>query len=287
MVGVATIGQIEPFNQYQRNALMQLGGSGIKAGQNQLNAATAAATGAVQPFNMDDYNTRLAGFMNPYQQQVVNSTIGTINEQAAGAKNALTAAFGGRANRGGALSFGDSSSAIQLAELEKNRLGEIGRQAANLNYGGFNNASQNAIGTIQNDVSNALSGAQVLSGLGGQARQFAAGDISNQLLAGNQIQGQNQNALTAAWNEYQRRQNYGQNQLTTLAQNLNAFPSGIQGASAPNTAQTLGGLTSIASQIPGLFANTTSGGGGTAMMANALGGFVPGANSTGALPWLA
>src|SRR5688572_12740389 len=85
--GVATIGQIEPFNQFQRAALEGMGAP-ITAGNAELTSASGMAQSAGQPFSMDQYNALQKGFMSPYQQQVVDTTIGTINDQAARTGNA-------------------------------------------------------------------------------------------------------------------------------------------------------------------------------------------------------
>ena len=50
-----------------------------------------------------------------------------------------------------------------------------------------------------------------------------------------QIQGQNQNALTASWNEYNRLKGYGQNQLTNLGTNLKMFPMSQSSTGTPAT----------------------------------------------------
>src|SRR5688572_15807369 len=122
--GVATVGQIEPFNQFQRAALEGMGAP-ITAGNAELNTASTMAAQAGQPFNVGQYNSLQQAFMNPYRQQVVDASIGTINDESARASNALTAAMGNRAARRGGMSFGDSASAIQLAENERNRLNTV------------------------------------------------------------------------------------------------------------------------------------------------------------------
>lgn len=240
--GVATVGQIEPFNVYQRSALEGLGAP-VTAGNALLQQAGDVTTRAAQPFSMGQYNTMQQGFMNPYQQQVVDASINAINQEAARTGNALTGNMGARENRGGALSFGDSASAIQRAELERNRLNTVANTASALNQAGYTQAQNAALNTMQNDVTNALNASPIMATLAQQNRTNALGDLSNRLLAGDRIQAQNQNALGASWNEYNRLKGYGQNQLSQLGGNLNMFPmsQSSTGTPAPNNMGILGG----------------------------------------------
>jgi hypothetical protein len=240
--GVATVGQVEPFNQYQRSALEGLGAP-ITAGNALLERAGTSANFAADPFSMQKYTQLQQGFTNPYQQQVVDATIQSINDEAARTGNALTANMGGREARGGSLSFGDSAGAIQRSELERNRLNTVSSATAGLNMAGYTQAQNAALGVQQGDVNNALLASSQLGSLAGQNRSNAMGDLANRLGAGNQIQAQNQNALTASFNEYNRLKGYGQNQISQLGGNLQMFPTSQSSTTgqAPNNSNILGG----------------------------------------------
>jgi hypothetical protein len=271
--GVMPVGVLEPFNDWQKQAFEQmstaynspwaskamgaydqaLAYSGVP--QQTAGMAVPAIQRGMREISDADVNTGIARYMNPYQQQVIDRTTARLNEQGDIVRNRLA----GR--RAGSSSFGDSSSAIQLAENDKNVLGQVADTTANLNYTGYNNA----MGFARDDFNqartrdfqgaglfNQTAGTQLsnlnslsqLANLGMAGNQMDVGNrqqnIKNILTAGTAVQDQNQKMLNAVQGEYGRMQGYDKQQLNDLASYLNAFTSSTSRGATPDSSNTLG-----------------------------------------------
>ena len=139
-------------------------------------------------------------FQNPYNEQVINNTLGDLNDaRQMQIQSDQDAAIG----RG---AFGGSRSALLESETNKKFADVAGRTAGNLRQSGFNNAANLAMGD----------------------RNFRAGLFGNQLAdqyrglgllsgIGRQQQGLGQAGLDANYGEFMRGINYGPQQLGLLS----------------------------------------------------------------------
>lgn len=142
--GVLPIGVIEPFNQYQANALTKLGEGNV----------------------LSDV---LMNYINPFQNQVTNRAIEGVNRQYDIANSQLR----DQINAVNPRVFGNSATATQLALQEEARNRTIGDLLARLNYQGYNEGTNlrdrvlsqmlNAGGAIQSQNQSML---QAASGRG-------------------------------------------------------------------------------------------------------------------------
>lgn len=169
-----------------------------------------------QPLTADQYNQSVSMFMNPYQQQVVQQTSDEIQRNARISESQANSAA---SNMG---AFGGDRDAIRLAELDRNTGQQVANSAGQLNYQGYTDAANNALGLYQTETSNALQGASTAGGLGNTTYNNGMSALQNlqalstqgmqgdqqafdnyyqaanyQLGAGNQIQSQNQSVLDA------------------------------------------------------------------------------------------
>lgn len=273
--GVSPVGVLEPFNDWQRQGLSSLAenytspwaGKAMAAydqardysavpGQTAAMALPAIQNG-MREMTDEDFNAGISRYMNPYQQEVINRTNATINEQGDIVRNRLM----GR--RAGSNSFGDSSSAIQLAEADRNVIRQVGDNTANLNYQGYNTAA----GYTRDDFNqarnrdfqgagmyNQTAGTQLqnlqslsqLAGLGMQGNEMDVSNrqrnITNKLTAGTAIQDQNQKMLDAVRGEYGRQQGYDRQQLSDLASYLGTFTGGTSTGATEDSKTGLGKL---------------------------------------------
>lgn len=235
--GVVPVGQIEPFNQYQKDALTGLAQPNA-AGNQFFDQAAGAVGQSQQQLTPDVFNQMVGQYMNPYQQQVVDSTIGRINDAGSRAQSSLMASQAGR------RSFGDSSSAIQQAELQKNLMQQIGDTTAQLNQSGFNSAATMGQNQFNTQRAMNLTGAQAYNTLGQGGYDRRQQDLTNMYGAGSQIQQQNQNLLNVAAGQIGAKNQYPYTQVSQLGQLLGMMPSSTGNTynQTPNNMSTLGGL---------------------------------------------
>jgi hypothetical protein len=270
----------------------QTGSTGYNAATGQAQGYNAAQAQRQGNINAERVNagqiasTDLSTYMNPYTNQVVDTSLKDIERSRQIAANETAAA----ATKAGA--FGGSRQAIMEAESDRNYLDQAARTAANLRQSGFQNAQQMAgqdIATqmqaglanqqagLQAQTTNANLGQQInLANQSAQntARQFGAGATnqmtSQNLGAQNQASqfgagAQNQASLAnqAALNQAGQ---FGANAYNQAAQQASAQQQAANqfGASAYNQAnQFNAGAQNAASQFG-------AGAQNQAMLANAL-----------------
>jgi len=257
--GVSPVGQIEPLNQWQQDALTRLQGGAPAMGFMQgVQDAFKGAQGAVSqlPGNLTDqqFQEYYQRFFNPYTQDVVNRTSENIQRQAQIMKNPLKEVLAGN------NSFGSTAQGIEYGKIGDAALRNIGDITASLNASGFNSAVNSAMGNYQADTQNAYNRVGAfgnLMGLGVQGNQANqqnfAQNVQNQLYAGDRVQQQNQSLLDVARGQIGAVQQYPYTNLGQFSSLLAPF-SGSQGAAynyAPSNISNLGGL--------GMFAGSASG----------------------------
>ena len=235
---------VAPFSQLQEEGIKSLGqpvtaGSDYygQAGQYLTNASNLVNQAAQAPTS-DDFNQWYGTFRNPYQQDVFDATMGAIDDAGARARSRISAAQA-RLGR-----TGDSATALQMAELDKNIAKQVAETGANLNSSGFNTAATMAQNQMQNNRSGmlqALSSALGLStnatNLGNTLRGNALTDIQNKLTAGGMVQRQDQANLSAAQGEFGAQNNYSGEQLMqmmNLLQGIQGYATGSGGATPVN-----------------------------------------------------
>ncbi len=275
--GVMPIGQVEPFNEIQRSAILRLAGGapalGFMSGaaNSYQNAVASAPSSAVirdlfgagtdllkrgtQTLDDETFTKGIERFMNPYTQQVVDSTLRRINEQGDVLRSNIT---GGRA---GSRSFGDTSQGVQYGMLDKNLLSEVADTTGELNYRGFNDATGSFLNQFNQDRGRELTGAGiginsgfqgvrtlqdlVSTGIAGNQanQQNFATNTGNRLNAGTIIQNQNQRILDALRPDLVGARDYPVTSVAQLGQLLGAFPGSSTGGSAgsPDLLSKLGG----------------------------------------------
>ena len=139
-------------------------------------------------------------FQNPYNEQVINNTLGDLNDaRQMQIQSDQDAAIG----RG---AFGGSRSALLESETNKKFADVAGRTAGNLRQSGYNNAANLALndrnfraGLFGNQLADQYRGLGLMSGIGRQQ------------------QGLGQAGLDANYGEFMRGINYGPQQLGLLS----------------------------------------------------------------------
>jgi hypothetical protein len=286
----------QPLQQYQGQTVADVGpqmqqawntaASGGGAGQDQYNAAQAgylAGMGQtpqqVTPQTLSGAN--LQPYMNPYTQNVINSTL-PIMQQALGAQQS---GIGGQAAMANA--YGGSRQAIQQGVAQSQGALNMAQMAGQLNQANYAQAQQGAQYDInnnlqsqqlnqaaqQNQLSQNLQAASGMANLGQQAQLSQVRNFGEQETAGALEQQQAQNQINAQMAGFQNAFAYPGQQLGVLESALGMTPYGqasqgqstSQTTSSPNWASVaLGGLSSLG----GLFSAPA---GGTSAASGILG----------------
>lgn len=258
--GVVPIGQVEGFNDYQKQGITALANP-ITAGDDYFSqagslfgAAAPNIQAGTRPMTDSDFNAGIARYMNPYQSNVVDAYKTQINSEADKARSRLMSSLAGR------NSFGDSSSAIQLSELANNTQQNLSSGISQLLYSGYNDAVGNTTTQFNADKTRQLAGGTSLGNLaatgfnlGNIARSNRMQDITNLLGAGSLIQNQNQRMLDAVNPDLKGVTNYPITNLAQLGQFLNMVPGGGNAVGAmdaqTNSMGKLGGALSTLSSF--------------------------------------
>lgn len=232
--GVRPLGQVEPFNETQQNALGQFGQGYGNFLQNQGQYMNPYQQRVLNQLAMggQGMNQQLPGYMNPWLEQVLNPQLDYLNRESQSAENRLRGRISGSGNLGG----GGSTYAQQLAKIDQNRqqLGSdiIGRETGN--------AYNQALGQYNLGLSGLFQG-------GGQAydaaNQTRRQSLQDMLLAGTGMQQQGQAQLNAL--QPQLQQTTPQAKLSQFGQNLGMFGNSATSTGytqEPNMWSKVGGL---------------------------------------------
>jgi len=159
---------LQPSQQMMMNAAQQAQQAAYQPGfgqaQNVLGAGIGSLAGAAQAYNPNS----VQGFMNPYQQQVIDESIKQINRQGAQANEALDT----QAIRAGA--FGGGRDAVMKAEMQRNLADAKNAAITNTLSQGYGTAQQQAMQAFQQQQANQLAQGQGLNQAAGQAGALAA-----------------------------------------------------------------------------------------------------------------
>lgn len=210
----------------------------------------------------------IGAYMNPYTNDVVNTTLADINHQNGIDQNNLT---GNAISRG---AWGGDRGYLAKAQLAADQERGTNSTIAGLRSSGWNTA----LGASQADLERKLQAAGVQAGLGTGAQNTSLAGAAAQLGAGDQQQAQRQAQLDVPYDEYQKAQNYPFYSQDWLAKILGQAGAGLGGT----TTQTTPG-PSLFSQIAGLGLSAAGlglfgplGGGAGAAIAGGSGGHARG-----------
>jgi hypothetical protein len=160
---------------------------GLGAFQPFLTAAQTAA-GAAAGLTGPMTAAQQTAYTSPFQQQVIDTTLAEFDKQAQMRQNQLAAQTLGVPG-----AFGGGREGVQRAEFQATSDANRARVLADLRQRGF----QQAATARQQDLANQMGIAQLQSGLGGTAQDFARAQISGLGTLGAQQQAQTQAVLDA------------------------------------------------------------------------------------------
>lgn len=233
--------RIAGFTPDQQAAFQQVRSlpSQYQGSLNNANTAfTAAANSAADPSIM------MGRYMNPYENQVVNSTIGDVNRSFDRAGNDV------RARAASASAYGGSRLGVLEAENERNRARTVEDASGRLRQAGFTNAAQLGQGAT-NQLMQAGQSAQGLAGtqagLGLQSANALAG-------IGQQQQGLTQAGYNQNYADFLDQVNYPISALSLRQSAIGQTPMGSVGQQPQDNSGTgaaaLGAIGQIGAALP-------------------------------------
>ena len=190
-------------------------------------------------------NTNISAYQNPFQQQVIDNSLGDLNRaRQMQIQSDQDAAIG----RG---AFGGSRSALLEAETNRNFADRAGNLSSSLRSQGFDRATSLAGQDMSRDMQNRQFQSGLLGGqLSDQYRNL--GMLSG---IGSQQQGLQQAGMDSGYGEFMRALNYGPQQLGLLSSSVFGMNPGA-GQTTTNKQGTLGNLAgglSMFTDLYGLF----------------------------------
>lgn len=290
----APMPRVAGFSDLQQQAFGAVPGA-AGAYQAPLQQATQATQGlmgqtgaaAAQPYAQQagQQATNLAGYMNPYQQAVVDriAQLGQRNLS----ENILPE-IEGRYIQAGQLGFGARDGAgtpsgmmTDLARAVRGTQEAVLAEQSGALQAGYTQAQQAAQqdlarqaqlaatmgGLAGQDVTRGLAGAEQLAGLGAQAQALGLTGAGALSTYGAQQQAQEQQNLSVAYQDFLRQQGYPQEQINAALQTFGGVakgvptqtveagivPQGQSGGYSPSTAATIGGtLTGLGALVEAL-----------------------------------
>jgi hypothetical protein len=163
-MGMENVGAYQPMMDAGAKTLNE----GIGVYQDALGAygkgvdALGGTTGAFDPQSYKD-------FMNPYTQEVIDTTSADINRQADIERNRLTS------NAVSQGAFGGSRGAIQQSELTRNTADQQARTGAGLRSAGFDKSMGNAMSAFSDQMRRGQNAAQIFGSLGSGIGSIGSG----------------------------------------------------------------------------------------------------------------
>ena len=211
----------------------------------------------------------IGAYQSPFQEQVIETTLGDIQRRADIARQQA------QAQAIGAGAFGGSRSAILEAESQRPFIEQMARTSAGLRQAGFEQAQRAA----ESDIAREMAGRQFQAGLLGRVGSEQAQRLGMLGQIGEQQRLLQQQALQVPYQEFQRALAYGPQQLGLLQSGL---PGQAPVSTATKRSTGLGDVIGTGLQLYGLFGNPFSGlfsGGASAAgsgMGGGITGFLPG-----------
>lgn len=237
----------QPYNGPQVAGFSPMQGAGFEninnaqgMGQPYIDQATGFARMGGMPVG-DISSADIQRYFNPYQQAVVNATMGNINETNAQQQQQVI----GNAALQGAL--GGDRVGVAQSELARQQGLASNQTLANLNAQGFNAASTLAQSQQANQQANAGRAGQTafaLGNLGQEAQGLALSGANSQISAGGQQQQLEQAKLNAQYQKYMEAQAFPYQQAQWLAGLTTGIGSNAGGFNtSANTGSNMGSNT--------------------------------------------
>ena len=210
-----------------------------RVGSQQLGAATQAAQQAAA-FGPEQFQQDVAGFMSPFQQNVIDATMARL-ESARARREADT-----RAQLAASRAFGNTRRGVYEASLASSEARNMAEVLANLQQQGFSQAAQLAAGL----PSQRIQASQQLAALGPQALAQEQAFASMLGGVGQQQRGMAQQNLDLAYRDFLEQRGFPVEQLRILQSGLTGLPAVT---STRQTTQTPGdGFLGTAGDIVGI-----------------------------------
>lgn len=214
-----------------------------RVGSQQLAGATQAAQQAAA-FGPEQFQQNVAGFMSPYQQNVIDTTMARLSKARA-ERDAAT-----KAQLAGARAFGNTRRGVYEAQLAAEQDLNTAQTLANLYQQGYGQASGLAAGL----PGQRLQASQQLAALAPQAlaqEQAYAGMLGG---VGQQQRGMAQQNLDLAYRDFLEQRGYPVEQLRILQSGLQGLPAvtSTQQTSTQPGDGFLGGAANIVGILGGL-----------------------------------
>ena len=241
-------GQMVPDVSDQMQQSWNTAATAGNAGVPQLNAATAGFAGALGQTPMSVTagqlsNTNLQPYMDPYTQDVINSSLPIMQQQL----GQTLAANAGNASQTGA--FGGSRFGVQQGTAQAQGALGMANMAAGLNQANFTQAQAAATGDInrtfqadqgnqtaqQNKINSDIQASQGLNTTGQTMGQLANNAFTMQNTAGTQQMAQSQDQINAQMQKFQQAWGYPTQQMGVLQSALGMTPYGQSTTGASDT----------------------------------------------------
>lgn len=214
-----------------------------RVGSQQLAGATQAAQQAAA-FGPEQFQQNVAGFMSPYQQNVIDTTMARLS-QARAERDAAT-----KAQLAGARAFGNTRRGVYEAQLAAEQDLNTAQTLANLYQQGYGQAAGLAAGL----PGQRLQASQQLAALAPQA--LAQEQAYSSMLGGvgQQQRGMAQQNLDLAYRDFLEQRGYPMEQLRILQSGLQGMPAvtSTQQTSTQPGDGFLGGAANIVGILGGL-----------------------------------
>lgn len=195
-----------------------------QVGAPQLAQATEVARQAAM-FTPQQFQQNVQGFMNPYQQNVVDATMARL-AQARAERDAAT-----KAQLAASRAFGNERRGVYEAQLAAEQDRTAAETLANLYSQGYSQAAQMA----QALPGQQLAGASALAGYGNQALQQQQAYAGMLQAAGQQQRGLAQQNLDVAYQDFLAQRGYPVEQLRILQSGLAGLPAVTSSTSSTTT----------------------------------------------------
>lgn len=226
-----------------------------QVGSQQLAQATEAAQRAAT-FSPQMFQQNVQGFMNPYQQNVIDATMNRL-AQARAERDAAT-----KAQLAASRAFGNERRGVYEAQLAGEQDRNTAETLANLYSQGYGQAAQMAQGLPGQQ----LAGAAALAGYGNQALQQQQAYANMLAGVGQQQRGMAQQNLDIAYQDFLAQRGYPIEQLRIFQSGLTGLPN-VQSSTTATTAPGQGFLGAAGdvvgvlggAQNLGLFGKTATG----------------------------
>ena len=212
-----------------------------QVGSQQLAQATEAAQRAAA-FSPEMFQQNVQGFMNPYQQNVIDATMNRL-AQARAERDAAT-----KAQLAASRAFGNERRGVYEAQLAAEQDRNTAETLANLYSQGYGQAA-NLASALPGQQ---LAGAAALAGYGNQALQQQQAYANMLAGVGQQQRGMAQQNLDIAYQDFLAQRGYPIEQLKIFQSGLSGLPN-VQ-SSTTSTTQPGSGFLGTASNVAGVLA---------------------------------